>query len=86
MSKVSPAKILPYGTNIGGIRVYCFYFKKADLNKKMGGAFPMVPQKGAKSVTPAKAGVHKSLIVLDSRVRGNGENGKILTFYEFIIP
>jgi len=36
------------------------------------------------AVTPANAGVQKWLISLDSRVRGNDENGSFLTFYEFV--
>jgi len=36
------------------------------------------------AVTPAKAGVQKWLIFLDSRLRGNDENGCLLTFYEFV--
>ena len=44
----------------------------------------MVPQKVPKPVIPSKAGVHKHLIILDSRVRGNDENEWFLTFYEFI--
>ena len=36
------------------------------------------------AVTPAKAGVHKWLVFLDSRLRGNDENGCFLTFYGFI--
>lgn len=44
----------------------------------------MVSLKVLKSVTPAKAGVHKHLILLDSRVRGKDKNGRFLTFYEFI--
>jgi len=35
----------------------------------------MASQKVSKAVTPAKAGVQKWLISLDSRVRGNDENG-----------
>jgi len=35
--------------------------------------------KVSKAVTPAAAG----LISLDSRFRGNDENGSFLTFYEF---
>jgi len=37
-----------------------------------------------KSVTPAKAGVQKWLIPLNSRLRGNDENCCFLTFYECI--
>ena len=44
----------------------------------------MVSQKVSKAVTPANAGVQKCLIFLDSRVRGNDENGSFLTFYEFV--
>ena len=44
----------------------------------------MVSQKVSKAVTPAKAGVHKWLSFLDSRFRGNDNNGCFLTFYEFI--
>jgi len=44
----------------------------------------MVSQKVSKAVTPANAGVQKWLISLDSRVRGNDENGLFLTFYEFV--
>jgi len=40
--------------------------------------------KSSKAVTPANAGVQKWLIFLDSRVRGNDENGSFLTFYEFV--
>ena len=40
--------------------------------------------KVSKAVTPAKAGVHKWLSSLDSRFRGNDENGCFLSFYEFI--
>ena len=40
----------------------------------------MVSQKVTKAVNPAAAG----LISLDSRVRGNDENGPFLTFYEFV--
>ena len=40
--------------------------------------------KVSKAVTPANAGVQKWLISLDSRIRGNDENGEISTFYEFI--
>ncbi len=43
----------------------------------------MASQKVSKSVTPANAGVYKWLISLDSRVRGNDENGSV-TFYETI--
>ena len=32
--------------------------------------------KDTKAVTHAKAGVHKHLMLLDSRVRGNDENGR----------
>ena len=42
------------------------------------------PQKVSRSVTPAKAGVHNYLKLLDSRFRGNDENGRLLTFYELI--
>jgi len=41
-------------------------------------------QKVSKVVTPAKAGVHKQLMLLDSRFHGNDNNGCFLTFYEFI--
>ena len=40
--------------------------------------------KSLQAVTPANAGVQKWLISLDSRVRGNDENGSFLTFYEFV--
>jgi hypothetical protein len=40
--------------------------------------------KVSKAVTPATAGVQKWLIFLDSRVRGNDENGSFLTFCEFV--
>ena len=43
-------------------------------------------QKVSKVVTPAKAGVHKQLMLLDSRFHGNDNNGCFLTFYEFINP
>ena len=33
---------------------------------------------------PAKAGIQKYLIILDSRFRGNDANGRIKTFYDFI--
>jgi len=44
----------------------------------------MLMQKVSKAVTPAKAGVQKWLIFLDSRFRGNDEKGCFLTFYEFV--
>ena len=47
----------------------------------------MVSQKVSKAVTPANAGVQPrsgAAISLDSRVRGNDENGSE-TFYEFIM-
>ena len=48
--------------------------------------------KSLQGVTPAKAGVHKQLIFLDScspigvedKLHGNDNNGCFLTFYEFI--
>ncbi len=36
------------------------------------------------AVTPAKAGVHKESIFLDSRFHGNDNKGCFLAFYEFI--
>ena len=36
------------------------------------------------AVIPVKTGIQKWLISLDSRVRGNDENGSFLTFYETI--
>ena len=36
------------------------------------------------AVIPVKTGIQKWLISLDSRVRGNDENGSFLTFYEFV--
>ena len=39
----------------------------------------VVSQKVTKAVNPAAG-----LISLDSRVRGNDENGPFLTFYEFV--
>ena len=46
----------------------------------------MVSQKVSRAVTPAKPGVQSrgGMISLDSRVRGNDENGRFLTFYEFV--
>jgi hypothetical protein len=37
-----------------------------------------------KAVAPAQAGAQKFLILLDSRFRGNDENGKKTAFYEII--
>ena len=36
--------------------------------------------KSQKAVTPAKAGVHKYLLSIDSRLRGNDRKRKIQTF------
>jgi len=44
----------------------------------------MISQKVGKAVTPAKAGVQNSLNSLDSRFRGNDENGTKKTFYEAV--
>jgi len=44
----------------------------------------MVSYKVGKAVTPAKAGVQNCLNSLDSRFRGNDENGTKKTFYEAI--
>jgi len=41
--------------------------------------------KSLKSVTPAEAGVQKSLNLLDSRFRGNDKKGEIETFYETVM-
>ncbi len=35
-------------------------------------------------VIPAQAGIHNSLILMDSRLRGNDGVVKIQTFYEFV--
>jgi len=43
-------------------------------------AILMVSKKVSKAVTPAVV----RLISLDSRIRGNDENGSSLTFYEFV--
>jgi hypothetical protein len=45
----------------------------------------MISLKVKKTVTPAKAGVQNYLHELDSRFRGNDENGTKRTFYESII-
>ena len=44
----------------------------------------MASEKVGKAVTPAKAGVQNYFIKLDSRFRGNDENGAKWTFYENI--
>jgi len=44
----------------------------------------MDTQKVPKAVTPAKAGVQKCLNFLDSRLCGNDEKGKIVTFYKIV--
>ena len=43
----------------------------------------MNSQKVTKVVTPAKAGVQKSLLFLDSGFRRNDRKGPFATFYEF---
>jgi hypothetical protein len=40
--------------------------------------------KSQKTVTPAEAGVHNYLNLLDSRSCGNDKNGENTTFYETI--
>jgi len=44
----------------------------------------MISSKVRKAVTPAQAGVQNCLIQLDSRFRGNDENGVKTTFCEII--
>jgi len=44
----------------------------------------MSSQKVTKVVTPAKAGVQKSLLFLDSGFRRNDRKGRFVTSYEFI--
>ena len=44
----------------------------------------MFSYKVSKAATPAKAGIYKQLIFLDSRFHGNDNNGCFLTFHEFI--
>ena len=47
----------------------------------------MNSKKVSKAVTPANTGVpfcRGGMISLDSRVRGNDENGSFLSFYEFV--
>jgi len=44
----------------------------------------MNSQKVTKVVTPAKAGVQKSLLFLDSGFRRNDRKGRFVTSYEFI--
>jgi hypothetical protein len=67
------------------------------LEKKMSLALKLFPiifltqfiiddlVKSLKSVTPAEAGVQKSLNLLDSRFRGNDKKGEIETFYETVM-
>ena len=40
--------------------------------------------KGQITVTPAKAGVHNNLKLMDSRFRGNDKNKTMWTFYETV--
>ena len=44
----------------------------------------MVSQKVEGTVTPAQAGVHNSIKILDSRLRGNDRKERFSTFYESI--
>jgi hypothetical protein len=44
----------------------------------------MISQKVGKAVAPAEAGAQNCLLELDSRFRGNDENGIKTTFYETI--
>jgi hypothetical protein len=52
-----------------------FYWSVATLT---------VSQKALTAVTPAKAGVQKPLLSLDSRLHGNDRKRRFVTFYEAV--